>query len=431
MPEQKPIERKFPISEVNPLAQREAGIAKKYYRPIYTMHKWWARRLGTVFRAIALYALTDEETLEQAEVETGSRDLLSFEKSQEERIWDLYPTDARVGEGKVVLDPMMGGGTSIVESLRLGADVIGCDINPVAWFVVKKEIEPVDLDELDATFEELKEAVAPKILQYYRTTCPVCEREADAMYYFWVKGLDCTNCGHSIPLFGDFYVASSRSTRVEHHPHVLCAECDNNFSPTEEDPECPECGWEFDHGKFYHLLCPDCGGMFEARNYRAKHQCPHCGYAFTPTEGNTSGQYYTCPRPDCRQKYKVVDAIAQLGKPQERLYGVEYYCPHCDLKGYKAADDDDKALYWNAARKLKEVGDTLPLPDQEIPEGKETTPRLPNWGYYNFRDMFNARQLLCLGQLLQAIVEIENVNIQELMLLTLSVGLWISANSRS
>jgi putative DNA methylase len=58
MPNQKPIERKFPISEVNRIAEREAH-AKCYYRPVCTMHKWWARRLGSVFRTIALYALTD------------------------------------------------------------------------------------------------------------------------------------------------------------------------------------------------------------------------------------------------------------------------------------------------------------------------------------------------------------------------------------
>ncbi|MEA3344889.1 MAG: DNA methyltransferase [Chloroflexota bacterium] len=418
---QKPIERTFPISEVNRIAEREAH-AKRYYRPVYTMHKWWARRLGSVFRTIALYALTDEETLKQAEAEVGA-DLLTFEKSEEERIWDLYLTDAQVGQGKVVLDPMMGGGTSVVEALRLGANVIGCDLNPVAWFVVKKEIEPVDLDELDAAFEHLKETVAPEILKYYKTTCPVCGREADTMYYFWVKELACTNCGQSVPLFKDYRVASSRSVRVEHHPHVLCPKCGTDFAPTEEELHCPKCGWEFDESGFYHLLCPLCGGMFEAKDYREEHRCPHCGHIFKATEGNASGQYYTCPRPDCRQKYKVVDAIAQLGKPQERLYGVEYYCPHCDLKGYKAADEDDRALYRAAERELAEIGDTLPLPDQEIPDGKETMPRLPNWGYHNFRDMFNARQLLCLGRLLQAIMEIEDWDVKELLLIALSEAL--------
>jgi len=29
--------------------------------------------------------------------------------------------------------PFMGGGTTIVEALRLGCKVIGVDLNPVAW----------------------------------------------------------------------------------------------------------------------------------------------------------------------------------------------------------------------------------------------------------------------------------------------------------
>jgi hypothetical protein len=46
-----PIERSFPIERVNEIASKE-GRAKMYYRPIYTMHKWWARRLGCVFRCV-------------------------------------------------------------------------------------------------------------------------------------------------------------------------------------------------------------------------------------------------------------------------------------------------------------------------------------------------------------------------------------------
>src|SRR5206468_12132105 len=59
--------------------------------------------------------------------------------------------------GKVILDPFMGGGTTVVEALRLGCKVIGIDLNPVAWFIVKTEIEPVDLDELQGAFERLAE----------------------------------------------------------------------------------------------------------------------------------------------------------------------------------------------------------------------------------------------------------------------------------
>ena len=56
--------------------------------------------------------------------------------------------------------------------LRLGCRVIGVDVNPVAWFVVKKSIEPVDLRKLDAAFKQLEAEVAPDILKFYRTPCP-------------------------------------------------------------------------------------------------------------------------------------------------------------------------------------------------------------------------------------------------------------------
>jgi len=46
------IEHDFPIEQVNPLAEREANAK----RPIYMLHKWWARRLGCVFRTIVLSA---------------------------------------------------------------------------------------------------------------------------------------------------------------------------------------------------------------------------------------------------------------------------------------------------------------------------------------------------------------------------------------
>jgi adenine-specific DNA methylase len=43
----------------------------------------------------------------------------------------------------------MGGGTTVVEALRLGCKVICIDLNPIAWFIVKTEIESVELNSRD------------------------------------------------------------------------------------------------------------------------------------------------------------------------------------------------------------------------------------------------------------------------------------------
>ena len=102
-----PIERGFPIERVNEIAEKESR-AKQWYRPVYTMHKWWARRPGCLFRAICLYALLDEDTtaddvevFEPGENRTlddsgfGGQDLVDavaqVDMNDPEPLWDFYP----------------------------------------------------------------------------------------------------------------------------------------------------------------------------------------------------------------------------------------------------------------------------------------------------------------------------------------------------
>jgi len=108
------IEEGFPIVEINRLAVPERNA----FKPIYQMHKWFARRASCVFRAILLGCLKP----------AGTDIMAEFYKDH---------TDDPDTAGKVILDPFMGGGTTVVEALRLGCKVIGIDLNPVAWFIVK------------------------------------------------------------------------------------------------------------------------------------------------------------------------------------------------------------------------------------------------------------------------------------------------------
>ncbi len=128
----------FPIVEINRLAEPE----RNSFKPIYQMHKWFARRASCVFRAILLGALKPA-----VQPDGTPTDLIAeFYKNH---------ADDPDTKGKLVLDPFMGGGTTVVEALRLGCKPIGINLNPVAWFIVKTEIEPVDIDALKAAFERL------------------------------------------------------------------------------------------------------------------------------------------------------------------------------------------------------------------------------------------------------------------------------------
>ena len=250
------IEIDFPIEQVNEIAEREAH-AKEKYRPILFIHKWWARRLGSVFRTIVLYTLLDDN----AKILGDNGKWRPVTKEELENPWSLYLKDVNSG-GKIVLDPMMGGGTTIVEALRTGCKVVAQDLNPVAWLLVKKIVEPVNIEELKNAFEMLENRIADEIKKYYRTICLHCLEEyakirnrepddvlkeaieklkvandpkevyeqywfedrskidgkrnifADTMYYFWIKQVPCLACGTKVPLFRGYMLARTRDKKV-------------------------------------------------------------------------------------------------------------------------------------------------------------------------------------------------------------------------
>ncbi|EMA08722.1 Adenine-specific DNA methylase, contains a Zn-ribbon domain [Haloarcula vallismortis] len=414
-----PIERGFPIERVNEIAEKETR-AKQYYRPIYTMHKWWARRPGCLFRAISLYSLLDENTTaDDVEVyepgenqQLGSTGLDEYDlveaigdvdMDDPESLWDFYPKDVRIKDKKI-LDPFMGGGTSLVEASRFGVKSRGMDLNPVAWFVTKTQLEAgqVDVDELQQAFERLKDDVAEEILEYYRTPCPNGDHDADVMYNFWVKELDCVSCGHTVSLLKDYRVASGRYE---------------------------------DDGKYY-VFCPDCGTVTLSEDWHEESHCHECNYEFVPEDGPvTRGGYYHCS--ECGQKESITDAIADQGSPEKRLYAVEYYCEHCDqqglekssYKGYKQPDPADERLVEEAKREWETRTDLHDyVPDEQIPEGAITAASAISGndvfqhGIEKWTDMFSERQLLNLAKMMQAIDRIDGKS-SDYLLLALSDSL--------
>ena len=349
------IEKTLPIQQLNRVAMAE-GNAKK---PVYRMHKWWARRLGSVFRTITLAAFAPSEESEIA-------------------IWHQFCDGANL-EGKIVLDPFMGGGTTVVEALRLGCKVVGVDINPVAWFITKKEIEPVDLEALDLAFQHLEETAGQFIRQYYQTRCPN-GHQAEVMYFFWVKVAECRECSAKVRLFPN-YELSRRD-----HIHVC--------------------------------FCPSCLQMIETEKYTSKTVCPECGRVFDPRKGVSSKGVYRCP--ECGARRRILDEVQNKAtKLDEELHALEGYCDKCG-RFFKRVDDFDRALWKQAQEEFHHRRKELLIPNQLIPVEGRSDPRPVNHGYLYFWQMFNDRQLLCLSILLEAILQLPDRNTRELMLIAFS-----------
>lgn len=381
------IEESFPLVEINGLAERERNT----FKPIYQMHKWFARRASCVFRAILLGAMKP----------IGSNIMEEFYKDH---------TDDPNTKGKVVLDPFMGGGTTIVEALRLGCKVIGIDLNPVAWFIVKTEVEPVDVNALWNAFERLAnrktasgKSVREELLSHYKTECPCCgtgREEADIIYTFWVKSAICTNplCKKEVPLFSD-YIIAKKNPSIRYYRDTTCPQCGRSFDweiepaaliaerslmvnsttdsagpgrgnkrwiySAESPVDCPWCTEKInptlskakpEHKKvpLSVLLCPHCQTVWQFRGTVPNEvTCLVCENSYSPHEGNVPQKgKFVCPH--CGSLDRIINSVRQLPEDELlpiRAYAVEGYCKDC--AGEREEETQNENLFGEKTKKKR------------------------------------------------------------------------------
>ena len=352
----KGIERQFNISFVAGLALREKQIQQNY-RPIIAVHKWFARRPGTLFRALLLSEFVNGPV----------RDTF------------FQPHDL---SGIKIADPFMGGGTPLLEANRVGCDVLGCDINPMAYWIVKQEIEQLDLRAYQKAAYELSAWLEEKVGHWYRTTCLHCNRrDACVKYFLWVKTQQCSSCNSTFDLFPGFLLAENR----RHPKNVLvCSNCGElNEVPDRKVPG----------------VCSQCSNPLALKGpaRRNRCQCPQCG------EINTYPQQLN-------------------GPPQHRMFAIEYHCPNCKPhhqgRFFKKPDSGDLTKYTEAIQAWDSISSTY-VPDEEIPAGDETD-RLHRWGYTAYREMFNERQRFGLEFICRAIHEQPDKRIKHALATNLS-----------
>ncbi len=482
MSERRAIERGLPIVQLNPIARRD----QRAHRPVYTMHKWFARRSETTFRSILLGAALSETHEDGRPV-----DIM-------EELYEGHVDDPRLrrpdGAPLRVLDPFMGGGTTVVEALRLGLDVTGSDLNPIAWFIVKGETAQVDLDELDAAYQRLAEQVRDELLGLYRTRCPLSgEDDADVIYAFWVKQGVCVDpdCGAHTDLFKSYEVGRKRGDATIPYLPVHCPGCDLRFdwelaraTVTAGGPQvagqgaegkgrpegtacafgrrlegvdCPGCGRHAgtmevgarkpDRKKvaLRVLVDPSTGDLFEVRGALPETvRAPWSGYEFSPADApiRRAGRF-TCG--GCGRTQAIVESADARGAPLPfRYYGFYARTPnardpsHRDAseslglptnngKWFAAVRQADLARVEGAREELERRWGELPLPVQEIYDGYNTN-RLVIHQYRRWVDVYSPRHLVALGALLEAIATESDDSLRDALLGALQAHLDNASN---
>ena len=331
-------------------ASRKEASRKK---PVFFIHKYFARRITANFRM----------------------SLLGFMAGERDNLYeDFYKPSERgsLQEPITVLDPFMGGGTAIFEALRFGCKVIGNDLQPLSLFVTRALVEPVDEDAVNRAVKRLEKTVGRRIKSYYETICPCCGKKADGMYVFHVKKAKTESSCKEHRFFSSFVIAYKKDE--------------------------------------FTIVCPKCGKLHKTKLEHGKYECD-CGWVLhSPKDSYIKNGVFECPV--CHEQKVLSEYESGSGYPfLTDIIAIEYDCPHCKAHDYKAPDADDQMLRQKAMADYNRIKSSLPVPEQDIPAGFNTN-QILNHGYRKFRDLFNDRQLLCLGLLLQAINEIRDKSVQ-------------------
>ena len=341
------IENRFSIEFAALLAQREKQIQQSY-RPVIGIHKWFARRPGSVFRNLMLSEFVADKSVESA-----------------------YWSGHRLGG--VIADPFMGGGTPIYEADRLGFSVVGTDVNPMSYWIVRQSLVPLDISRFTTLAEDVVRRVEEEIYSLYQTRCVECGYPAEVKYFLWVKTQECPACGTLNDLFPGYLLAEA----IRHPRHVLvCSHC-GHLNECEHQPTLASPA----HCEFCEQLI-----YVEGPARRNKIKCRNCSVTFA----------YPGTQPN--------------NPPSHRMWAIEYHCRRCKdgHKGrfFKQPDENDLLQYEQAVNQLALRRHSLLIPSENIPDGDETR-RLHRWGYRFYYEMFNSRQLLGLGTLLKQILVVE------------------------
>lgn len=349
IPENTLIERMLPINIISELALKE-GNRKK---PIYELHKWWARRLSIVTRSLLIGSMLPAD-------------------ATEEQFWTKFYSKNDID--MTVMDCFMGGGTSLVEAKKIGAKTIGIDIDPLACFVTKKELENCNYEEIEKEYILLKSKIGEKIKSFYYT-------EIDGKSYpiinvFWAYEVECEKC----------------HTNFTAHPHYKL----------------------YYNKKYQIVFCKKCGTVEKIDINDKKLKCTKCNEITDIEEGNYKRGYCTCP--ECSHKFKISERI--LGTQSLKMFALEY--ENGVERCFKQTGCRDLEIYKEICDEAKRHLDKLYIPNKRIQRDNSKDKRPVTHGYIYYKDLFNMRQLYSLAILYNYIIQIKDVNIREFFLIVFS-----------
>ena len=317
----------------------------------------------------------------------------------------------RFGHIPRVGDCFAGGGSNVFEPARMGCDVYGSDLNPLAGVLTWADLNILgcseeEQKELKKFQEKVFDAVCAKI-----DSLGVEENEEGhyAKYYLYCHETKCPECGYMVPTLPSLVVSQKQKLVVEF----------------EENPELKNFKM--------HLVTMD-GKKLKENEKKATIQrnsllCPHCNRltSITAIRGGDEGALL--------RKWDKKDFVPQEDDIfQERLYAIKYV--NVNKKGktkdglrkkpgpvtdatfgesyFREPNEGDlkreKIVYDYVAKHFDEWQKKGYIPSNEIIGGYNTDQLIRERGWRYWHQLFNCRQILFTGLVNQCVLSLANNN---------------------
>jgi len=369
------IEEWLPLREINENAKMEMGFIR--VPKISNLHLWLARRPTSSARALTLASVLPADKVAKEKF----NDLLglSLIGKQPYRLLYLADPDREVikkvinellvkdPEQIITVDPMAGGGSIPLESLRLGFKTIAIDYNPVAYLILKATLEyPAKYgeklyDSVKTEAEALIEYAERELSRYYAE---------DAYNYIIARGFHCPSCGGLVPVI--------HRTRLRKKGPYIKFEIDREkkeFNVTVVDQET----------EYERLKCPFCGRPFTRDEFFSQWISKHKETLKIALKGDLE---------EAENYRDLISRIHLLLLKQTK-------------KGFGPCNDRDVNKFYQAyldlvkqARMLRQY-----LPSSSIPKENEVFKPIRNLGIEFWYELFNPRQTLVFLKLIKYISE--------------------------
>ncbi|CAG0963790.1 hypothetical protein METP3_01009 [Methanosarcinales archaeon] len=392
----------FPVGEVSLESIRERATFTAL-PPHYALHVWFARRPLVASRAAILLSIikndVDKQIIKKILGIPTNIDIVKISQnffkakasgqkannpfswgrsfkhipSQEEKAFIEENLAFEKSKNLLILDPMAGGGSIPLETIRLGLDVIAGDLNPVAFLCLKGTVEypakfgnrliPAVKDFCDKVHREAKK----ELEQYF----PKPDNN-DIFSYVWARTVKCQNCGLVVPLSPNWWIVHGDDKGVGAH---LIIKDEENLCYFEIVKNPKEKGLDPDKGTVSNAdgQCPRCRSVIDGDYIKAEVQAGHMGH----------------------QMYCVCTKTPKIGKK-----GREWVFRSPTMEEISAT----KQAYEKVLIDFNNLINQNLIPTNEIKPGLKTR-ELLNFGMKNWSDLFNPRQLFAHAMYLQKFKE--------------------------